>query len=52
MDIPDGWETILNNLAALERENAYLRALLDDIHRGAAPAPPTPKRYDESAVKS
>lgn len=52
MDVPESWETILNDLAALERENARLRALLDEIHRGAAPVPPAPKRYDESAVKS
>lgn len=47
MDIPANWEQILNDFAALERENARLRQLLDDIHRRKTDLTPVPPRYDE-----
>ena len=39
----------VKRLSALERENARLRTLLDEIHRGKTDPPRTPKRYDEAA---
>lgn len=41
----EAWEV---RLAALERENARLRRLLDEIHRGESERPRVPKRYDEA----
>ena len=48
MDVPVQWDQILNDYAALERENARLRRLLDEIHRGESERPRVPKRYDEA----
>lgn len=42
----EAWEV---RLSALERENARLRSLLDEIHRGESPVPRRPKQYDEAA---
>lgn len=47
---PEQREEWGRRMSALERENARLRQLLDDIHRGKAPAPPAPKRYDSATV--
>jgi len=51
MDIPENWERILSDYAELERENARLRDLLNDIHRGTAAPPVSPKPYDSATVE-
>jgi hypothetical protein len=35
----------------MERENARLRALLDEIHRGESKPPEAPKRYDAATTE-
>lgn len=42
------WEV---RLSALERENARLRSLLDDIHRRRVELPPAPAGYDAAIVE-
>jgi len=35
----------------LKRENARLRDLLNDIHRGKSERPKVPKKYDEATTE-
>lgn len=43
--------TLSERCSALERENARLRALLDDIHRRRVELPPHPAGYDAAIVE-
>jgi hypothetical protein len=42
---------IIDRSLMLEAENARLRSLLDDYHRGAAVPPPAPPRYDAAGQR-
>jgi len=50
--MPPDCLTMSQRLSALELENARLRQLLDDIHRGRAPAPGKPKDYGEAITRT
>lgn len=43
---PEHHHECAERISALESENARLRSLLDEIHRGDSTAPRAPKKYD------
>lgn len=43
-------EILTEYCSALERENARLRSLLDDIHRRRVEPPPPPAKYDAAII--
>lgn len=49
---PEQYARLVELCKAQERENARLRKLLDEIHRGESKPPGSPKRYDDATTEA
>lgn len=48
---PEHYARLIELCKAQEAENARLRSLLDEIHRGESKAPKPPARYDSATTE-